>query len=337
VGRRIVEFEQGGAERARRHEHLLGTIATDLTKRFGRGFSVTNLQQMRKFYLLWKKGVKLDASASAAKQQTPSVVVEGARFSLPWSHYVTLLAVEDDAARAFYEREALAGGWTIRQLKRQIGSQFFQRAALSKNKVKMLRKGEVASQSDVVSADEEVKDPLVFEFLNLKDEYSETNLEEGLIRHLEDFLLELGGDFTFVGRQKRLRIEDAWFRVDLVLYHRRLRCLVIIDLKLGDFSHADVGQMNVYLNYARRHWTHPDENPPVGLILSAGKNKALVEYAMQGITNTMLAGEYRTQLPSAKDLEQELVKQREVLEARRLLAAPAAAKQAAKQRRKRDA
>ncbi len=185
---------------------------------------------------------------------------------------------------------------------------------MSKDKTNTLRKGEKAKPRDAVAPEEEIKDPLVLEFLNLKDEYSESDLEEALIRHLESFLLELGGDFTFVGRQKRLRIDDTWFRVDLVLYHRRLRYLVIVDLKLEDFSHADVGQMNVYLNYARRHWTHDDENPPVGLILCAAKKKELAEYALQGIENTMLATEYRTRLPDAGVLEEELRKRREELE-----------------------
>lgn len=171
-------------------------------------------------------------------------------------------------------------------------------------------------------AEEEVKDPLVLEFLGLKDEYSESDLEEALIHHLEDFLLELGGDFTFVGRQKRLRVGDRWFRVDLVLYHRRLRCLVIIDLKLDAFSHADVGQMNVYLNYAARHWTHADENPPVGLILCATKDSALAEYALSGVGNKMLTAEYKTALPTAAVLAEELRRERERFEAeheRRLL------------------
>jgi hypothetical protein len=144
-----------------------------------------------------------------------------------------------------------------------------------------------------------------------RNPHSESDLEEALIRHLESFLLELGGDFTFVGRQKRLRLDDVWFRVDLVLYHRRLRCLVIIDLKLDKFTHADVGQMNVYLNYAKRHWTHPGENPPVGLILCASKGEQVAEYALEGIANRMLAADYRTKLPDPKSLEIEMAKQRE--------------------------
>ena len=161
----------------------------------------------------------------------------------------------------------------------------------------MLRKGAQPRPEDGTTAEEEIKDPFVLEFLDLKDEYSESDLEEALVRRLEDFLLELGGDFTFVGRQRRLRVGDEWFRVDLVFYHRRLRCLVIVDLKLGKFGHADAGQMHLYLNYAREHWTHPEENPPVGLILCASKNEAVAHYALDSLPNTVLAAEYRMALP----------------------------------------
>lgn len=315
VGRRIVELEQGGKARASYGKELIEQLAVDLTSRFGRGFGRANLYQMRAFYLRWSSPKVGDKSRK--KVQTASGESGTPRFPLPWSHYVTLLAVENDGARAFYEREALAGGWTIRQLKRQVGSQFFERAALSKNKAAMLRKGERPEDGDAVSPAEEIKDPMLLEFLDLKDEYSESDLEEALIRHLESFLLELGGDFTFVGRQKRLRLDDVWFRVDLVLYHRRLRCLVIIDLKLDKFTHADVGQMNVYLNYAKRHWTHPGENPPVGLILCASKGEQVAEYALEGIANRMLAADYRTKLPDPRSLEIEMAKQREAIEATR--------------------
>lgn len=196
-------------------------------------------------------------------------------FPLPWSHYVRLLGVANPEARHFYEAEALRGGWTVRQLDRQIGSQFYERTALSQNKATMLRKGQVARPDDLVSPEEEIKQPYVLEFLNLKDEYSETDLEAALIAKLETFLLELGGDFTFVGRQRRLRVGDEWYRIDLLFFHRRLRCLVIIDLKLGKFTHADAGQMHLYLNYAREHWTLVGENPPVGLILCAETHREM--------------------------------------------------------------
>jgi len=164
---------------------------------------------------------------------------------VPWTHYVRLLRVRNSHAREFYAREALAGGWSVRQLDRQINSQFYERTALSKDKTAMLLKGEIPKPEDAVSADEEIRNPLLLEFLNLKDEYSESELEDALIGHLETFLLELGNEFAFVGRQKRL---------DLVFFHRRLHCLLIIDLKIGELVHADIGQMHLYTNFAREHW-----------------------------------------------------------------------------------
>jgi predicted nuclease of restriction endonuclease-like (RecB) superfamily len=214
-------------------------------------------------------------------------------------------------ALAFYHAEALRGGWSVRQLGRQIATQFYERTALSKNKAAMLTRGGAPQAEDAVSADEEVKDPLVLEFLGLKDEYSEFDLEEALVRHLESFLMELGGDFAFVGRQRRLRIGDEWYRIDLLFVHRRLRCLVVIDLKIGEFTPADAGHMNVYLNYAREHWMQPGENPPVGLILTLQKDEALAHYALDGLKNTVLAREYRLALPDERRLAQELEATRE--------------------------
>jgi predicted nuclease of restriction endonuclease-like (RecB) superfamily len=211
----------------------------------------------------------------------------------------------------------LRGGWSVRQLDRQIASQFYERTALSRNKAAMLAKGSEAKPSDMLTADEEVRDPLVLEFLGLKDEYSENDLEEALVRHLESFLLELGSDFAFIGRQRRLRIGDEWYRVDLLFFHRRLRCLVVIDLKVGKFTHADAGQMHLYLNYAREHWTQPDENPPVGLILCSEKNDAVARYALEGLPSKVLAREYRLALPDEKRLAAEIEKTRHRLEARR--------------------
>jgi predicted nuclease of restriction endonuclease-like (RecB) superfamily len=188
---------------------------------------------------------------------------------------VCLLSLENENARKFYEAEALRGGWTVKQLDRQINSAFYERMALSRNKVAMLTKHNRRKSGDVVTPEEEVKDPFVLEFLGLKDEYSETEIEEALIRHLETFLLGLGGDFAFIGRQRRLRIGDVWYRIDLLFYHRRLQCLVIIDLKTGKFTHADAGQMHLYCNYAQERWMLPHENPPVGLILCHEKDAAV--------------------------------------------------------------
>ncbi len=269
IGHRIIEFEQSGQERAEYGTALIGRLAADLTQRFGRGFSRQNIQYMRLFYLSYPPDqICQTASGKLAATSIEIRLVELlAAFPLPWSAYVRLLSVKNIRARGFYEAEALRGGWSVRQLDRQVNSQFYERTALSKNKAAMLTKGQMPRNEDRVLPEEEIKDPFVLEFLDLKDEYSESDLEEALIRHLETFLLELGGDFCFMGRQRRLRIGDKWFRVDLLFFHRRLRCLVVIDLKIGGFTHADAGQMHLYLNYAREHWVREEENPPVGLVV----------------------------------------------------------------------
>jgi predicted nuclease of restriction endonuclease-like (RecB) superfamily len=235
---------------------------------------------------------------------------------LPWSQYIRLLAVRSPEARRFYETEALRGGWTIRQLDRQIQSQFYERTALSRNKAALLRKGSDPRPDDAVTPDEEIKDPYILEFLALKDEYSESELETALVAKLEAFLMELGGEFTFVGRQRRLRVGDEWYKIDLLFFHRRLRCLIIIDLKLGKFTHADAGQMHLYLNYAREHWVLPGESPPVGLILCAEKDHAVAKYALEGLRNKGLAAEYRTALPRERLLVGEIDKTRRQFETR---------------------
>lgn len=344
IGRRIIEWEQAGKERATYGEALINRLSADLTKRFGRGFSRQNLQQMRLIYRIYppeKICQTLSGKLPSEKCQTLSgnfeklVIVEKSKsmpgksqispeifevlslaFPLPWSHYVRLLSVNKPDARAFYEAEALRGGWSVRQLDRQVSTLFYERTLLSKNKAAMLKKGSEAKPEDAVTPEEEIKDPFVLEFLNLKDEYSENDLEEALIQHLEKFLLELGGDFAFIGRQRRLRIGDQWFRVDLVFFHRILRCLVIIDLKVGKFTHADAGQMHLYLNYARENWMHKDENPPVGLILCAEKDAAVARYALEGLPNKVLAAEYRMALPDEKVLVAELEHTRKMLESR---------------------
>jgi predicted nuclease of restriction endonuclease-like (RecB) superfamily len=328
IGRLIVEHQQEGRDRAGYGEQLLKRLSRDLGERFGRGFSLTNLKQFRNFYLHWRvpeKGQTPSDQMAIGKGQTPSdqsreVVIASATgdtglplFPLSWSHYVRLMTVENADARRFYEDEALRGGWTVRQLHRQVSSQFYERTALSRDKASMLRKGEDSIESDSVSAEEAVKDPYLLEFLDLRDEYSESDLEVALVRRLEEFLLELGAEFTFVGRQRRLRIGDAWYRVDLVFYHRRLRCIVIVDLKLGELSHADAGQMNLYCNYAREHWTLEGENPPVGLILCAQKDASVAHYALEGLASKVLAAEYRTVLPDEKTLVAEIERARKLL------------------------
>lgn len=340
IGRRIVEFEQGGRDRAIYGEALIERLSADLSTRFGRGFSRQNLWQMRAFHQSWPleqisqalspkspaSEILQTLSGESVQTEIPQTVsgcsldlpTLAQAFPLPWSAYVRLLSVKNELARAFYEAEALRGGWSVRQLDRQIGSQFYERTALSHNKASMLKKGQASEPGDALTPEQAIKDPFVLEFLNLKDEYSESDLEDALIQHLADFLLELGDDFTFVGRQRRLRIDDNWFRIDLLFFHRQLKCLVIIDLKVGKFSYADAGQMHLYLNYAREHWMKPGENPPVGLILCAEKGATEAHYALEGLSNKVLAAEYQTVLPDEKLLADELDKTRRELDARRL-------------------
>ena len=317
VGRQIVEYEQQGERRAEYGEALVEDLSGDLTARFGRGFGKSNLFDMRAFYLAYPNIFQTPSGKSGASSSVFDPGEIAAAFPLSWSHYVLLLRrSRSEEARAFYEAEALRGGWSVRQLARQIDSQFYERIALSRNKAAMLAKGQKALPEDAVSPEEEIKDPYVLEFLGLKDEYSESDLEEALIRHLETFLLELGDDFCFVGRQKRLRVGNVWYRVDIVFFHRRLRCLVIIDLKIGEFTHADAGQMHLYLNYAREHWMHEEENPPVGLILCAQKDEAVARYALEGLPNKVMASEYRMALPDEKKLAAEIERTRANLEKR---------------------
>ncbi|MDQ6631109.1 MAG: PDDEXK nuclease domain-containing protein [Verrucomicrobiota bacterium] len=340
IGRRIVEFEQGGQERADYGENVIDQLSVDLKKKYGNGFGRSNLFQIRAFYLAYREKVQTLSgqlvSVSVEKKNSRKIAVSKRAsskvqtlsgqssitnlqevikaFPLSWSQYIRLLTIKDETAREFYETEALRNGWSVRQLDRQIATRFYERTALSKNKVAMLRKNSIAKREDVITPEQAIKDPYILEFLALKDEYSENDLEESLIHRLEDFLMELGGDFTFVGRQKRLRIGSEWYRIDLLFFHRRLRCLVIIDLKVGKFTHADAGQMHLYLNYARERWTLPDENPPVGLILCAEKDAAVAKYSLEGLPNKVMASEYRLALPNEKLLAAEIVRARTHLE-----------------------
>jgi predicted nuclease of restriction endonuclease-like (RecB) superfamily len=332
VGQRIFEGEQQGKGRADYGAQLVRRMAGDLSARFGRGFGRANLFQMRAFFLACREIVQTAPGqsgvvkrvrtasgqwAQAEARTAPALLLPSlARaLPLPWSHYVRLLAVKNPLARSFYEAEALRGGWTYRQLDRQIQSQFYERVALSKNKASALMKG--AKVAGDLAPEDAVKSPFILEFLDLKDEYSENDLEEALVERLEMFLLELGDAFTFVGRQRRLRIGEEWYKVDLVFFHRELRCLVIIDLKLGKFTHADAGQMHLYLNDAREHWMVKGENPPVGLILCAEKDHAVAHYALEGLPNKVMAAEYRTALPDEETLAEQVRQAQVALASRR--------------------
>ena len=344
IGYRIVEFEIQNREREDYYgERLLKQVSAELTSKFGKGFSRQNLQLMVSFYKIYplKKICQTLSSISFSEEilnalpvkynkskkssaktiqtfSTQSLLTEiASNFPLPWSAYVRLLSVKNKDARKFYESEILRNGWSVRQLDRQISSQFFERTLLSKNKSKMLKQGENQITEDIVTVEEEIKDPFILEFLGLKDEYSESDLEEALIFHLEKFLLELGSDFAFIGRQKRLRIGNEWYRIDLLFFHRKLKCLVVIDLKVGKFTHADAGQMHMYLNYAKEHWTNKDENPPVGLILCAEKDNTIAKYSLDGLPNKVLAAEFKLHLPEEKLLAEELQKTQRILESRK--------------------
>jgi predicted nuclease of restriction endonuclease-like (RecB) superfamily len=263
-------------------------------------------------------------SSAARKLQTPSAISSAdlsiyldtlsEAFPLSWSHYVRLLSVEKPEARAFYETEALRGGWSVRQLDRPVSTLFYERTALAKNKAKLLTDGAKPRPGDAVSVEEEIKNSVVLEFLGLRDDYAENDLEDSLVRRLEEFLLELGNEFTFVARQKRIRIGKEWYRLDLLLFHRRLRCLFIFDLKLGRFTHADAGQMNLYVNYAAEHLTLKGENPPVGLILCSEHDEAVARYSMGNVTNKILATQYKLVLPDPRLIEKEMKKTRRMLE-----------------------
>lgn len=345
IGRRIVEYEQSGSARAEYGEALIERLARDLTARHGRGFSKQGLYKMRGFYLGWQilptpsgklearaifptasgeSGIEIRQTPSAESVQTlvsvtppvqPAFELAGA-FPLSWSQYVRLMSVENPQARAFYESEAIRGGWSVRQLDRQISTQFYERAVRSKHPHALISRGQTPKEGDTVSVEEEVRDPYLLEFLNLKDEYSETELEEALIRHLEWFLLEMGTGFAFVARQKRVRVGDSWYRIDLLLYHRGLRCLVVIDLKTGAFTHADAGQMNLYLNYAREHLKLPGEADPVGIILCTDKDGAVVKYATGGIRTKVFASKYLTSLPDEETLRSEILTTQRAIRAR---------------------
>jgi len=314
IGRRIVEYEQKGKERAEYGVELLKKLSADLTGRFGKGFGYVNLNLMRQFYITYPPHNILqtpsEESGKPLKLQTASGISETLirNFPLSWSHYCLLMRLDEPFKREFYEGECIRGNWSVRQLDRQIQSMLYERTALSRRKLAVIAKAH--KRPFVLKPEDEIKDPYILEFLGLKDEYSESQLEEALITHLEHFLLELGIGFSFVARQKRITLEGSHYRLDLLLYHRVLRCLIAIDLKIGEFTHADAGQMNLYLNYLKDKEKLPEENDPVGLILCTDKKKTVVEYALGGMNNRIFASKYRLQLPDPEVLKAEIEHER---------------------------
>lgn len=315
IGRRIVEQEQKGTKRAAYGKELLGELSLRLTEEFGKGFSRSNLEYMRKFFLIWNDRVsqisqqatgKLRLSAKnqeAADQFGISQMPSGKSvkpFTLSWSHYVLLLTVKDPDERSFYEIEATNEGWSLSELKRQKASSLYERLALSRDKAGIKR---LAKEGQIVTRPEDLfKEPLVLEFLGLQERasYSETDLESAIITHLEHFLLELGKGYLFEARQRRFTFDEDHYFVDLVFYNRLLRCYVIIDLKLDKLAHQDLGQMQMYVNYFDRHVKLPEENPTIGLLLCKSKKQTIVELTLPKDAN-IHAHEYSLYLPS-KDL-----------------------------------
>ncbi|MEO6168971.1 MAG: PDDEXK nuclease domain-containing protein [Chitinophagales bacterium] len=287
IGRHIVEFEQHGQGRAEYGSDLLSRLSKDLKLRYGKGFGRRNVLDMRRFYLAYSKWQTVSAKLS-------------------WSHFIELLGVSDGTARKFYEKQAIHENWSKRELEQQINSSLFERLALSRDKKGVLhlsKKGNIANRLTEV-----IKDPYVLDFLKIpqSNRVTEKHLEQKIIDNLQLFLLELGKGFTFVGRQYKISLRNKHFYIDLVFYHRILKCFVLIDLKTKHVRPNDIGQMNLYLNYFKTEESAEDDNVPIGIILSADKDEVLVEYATGGISNKIFVSKYQLYLPNKKQLEKQV-------------------------------
>lgn len=293
IGREIVEFEQKGKEKAEYGSMLLDNISKDLKLRYGKGFSRSNIVYMRLVYLKYPLSKKIN---NKEKSQTLSDL-------LTWSHYIELLGISDDNERSFYEKQCILEHWSVRELRRQINSALYTRLLLSKNKkglLKLSKKGQIIQKPEDV-----IKDPYILEFLNISQNYkfSEKELETKIITKLQLFLLELGKGFTFVKRQFRITLDNTDYYIDLVFYHRILKCFILIDLKTRKVNHSDIGQMNMYLNYFKKEENSKGDNPPIGLILSTDKNDIMVDFALGGITNHLFVSKYKLYLPTKEELK----------------------------------
>ena len=287
IGRRIIEYEQHGKERAEYGSELLTKLSKDLRQRYGKGFGRRNVLDMRRFYLAYQKWQAVPAKLS-------------------WTHFVTLLGVSDDTTRRFYEKQATLENWGYRELERQINSSLFERLALSKDKKGVLQ---LSEKGHIISyATEAVKDPYVLDFLKIPQSHkmTEKDLEQKIIDNLQMFLLELGKGFAFVARQYKISLRNKHFYIDLVFYHRILKCFVLIDLKIKSVAHGDIGQMNLYLNYFKTEENVEGDNEPIGIILSAEKDEVLVEFATGGISNKIFVSKYQLYLPDKKQLEKKV-------------------------------
>ncbi len=287
TGQYIVEFEQGGNAKAKYGDKLLVNLSKDLTRLRGRGFSRSNLVYMRKLYMVFPKSETLS-------------------HQLTWSHYFEILKCDDPLEMRFYMNESIKERWTVRELKRQVNSALFQRLALSTDKEGVLALANEGHQ--IMTPSDIIRDPYVLEFTGIpqKKLYKETELEKALKVNVEQFLLELGRGFAFMGRQYIIPIGSRRFKIDLVFYNAILKCYVLIDLKRNEIKHGDIGQMNLYLNYFKNEICQPDDNPPVGIVLGARKDELLMEYALQGIDNQLFAARYQLYLPNREELQNQL-------------------------------
>ncbi len=306
IGRMIIEEEQQGKERAAYGKQILKEISIKLTKGFGKGFSIDNLENMRRFFLAYSisetTSRKSDLISIIQKsyvdlKQVKKYDKETHTFTLSWSHYIKLMRIQNVAERSFYEIECAANNWSLNELQRQFNSGLYERLALSRDKdgiKKLAEKGQIIEKPMDI-----LKDPYILEFLNLPEhhQYSESDLETAIIDKLEHFLLELGKGFTFVGRQVRMTIDEKHFRVDLVFFNRLLKCFVVIDLKIGELTHQDIGQMQMYVNYHDRIVKLPDENKTIGIILCKDKSQTLVEITLPKNNDQIFASRYQTILP----------------------------------------
>ena len=298
IGRMIVEEEQGGKERSEYGKQILKELSKVLTNEFGKGFSVDNLENMRRFYLVYGKSETLSRISENAISESSS-----RNFDLSWSHYLKLIRIDDENERKFYEIEAYKNNWSVRELQRQFDSALYTRLALSRNKDKVKELSEKGLMLE--KPKDAIKDPYILEFIGLPEHssYSESDLEQELINKLEHFLLELGNGFIFVARQKRISFDDKHFRIDLVFYNRILKCFVLIDLKIGEIKHQDLGQMQMYVNYYDREVRLEDENKTIGIVLCKDKSKSVVEYTLPKNNEQIFASKYQTVLPSKEELK----------------------------------
>lgn len=303
IGRMTVEEEQNGKERAEYGKQILKELSKRLGAEFGKGFSVTNLQQMKNFYNIYGKQQTVSAKSEKA-------VVQSNNLQLSWSHYLFLMRIENIDERKFYEIESIQNNWSLRELRRQFDTSLYERLVLSRDKkaIKILsEKGQI-----IEKAKDSLKDPYILEFIGLpeNEKFSESEFEQKIIDKLEHFLLELGKGFTFVGRQVRFTFDEEHFRVDLVFYNRLLQCFVVIDLKIGKLTHQDLGQMQMYVNYFDRFVKLDTENRTIGIILCKDKKDTLVEITLPENNEQIFASKYQTVLPSKKELKQ-LIENRE--------------------------